>query len=727
MTEPHIAIPLPQQKTPPTSRLTWRQTSIGLVLLLAFWAALLIIFFANDFIGARPLKAGNVSPVDIRAPRRISYISNIRTERAREQAANLVADIYTPPDRSIALQQLRTAQDIANVLSNIRQSSSLTLEEKRRQIEEIEPVPFSPDAIDTILQLDETRWQRVVSEVQRILDQLYRRGVREDQVEARRREISSQISTTMSDAESLIIEEWVAALLVPNSFLDIEATENARENARQNVQPVEVHLEQGQSIVRAGEVVQPEHVEALEALGLQSSTPSRQQIASTALLLGLLVLIVGLYTARLHPYTWQQPRYLFAYLGILAGAAGLASLFLDAETALVYLVPLSAGIMVLAGVLSIDLAIVASLVMTVLVFDMTRSYELSLYTLLGSSVGALAMWQLDRLQGFVRAGLLVGLTNVATLLVFALRDTSMEQSLSMISHLGAALGNGLLSAAITLASFYVLGQFLGVTTFLQLWELSRPNHPLLRELLLTAPGTYHHSIVVGNLAERAADAIGADSLLVRVAAYYHDIGKTKNPVFFVENQTGTLNPHDELNNPWESAKIIIGHVTDGIKIARKHRLPRRIIDLIAQHHGTTMVSYFYRVAVREYGEENVNPADFTYPGPRPQSVEAAILMLADSVEAIARAEKPATADAIDDLVCSVIAQKLQEGQLVDTNLTLQDLEQIRQAFIKTLMSIYHPRIKYPKPAPRQDFINLVHVPLDELTPDAEVAHASSAR
>jgi len=215
---------------------------------------------------------------------------------------------------------------------------------------------------------------------------------------------------------------------------------------------------------------------------------------------------------------------------------------------------------------------------------------------------------------------------------------------------------------------------------------------------------------------------------VRVAAYYHDIGKIKNPFFFVENQTGTVNPHDTLNNPWESANIIINHVTEGIKIARKYRLPRRIIDLIAQHHGTTMVAYFYRVAVREYGEENVDPADFTYPGPRPQSVEAAILMLADSVEAFARAEKPATVEAIDELVCSVIAQKLKEGQLVDTNLTLQDLEQIRQALIRTLMSIYHPRIKYPKPAPRQDFITITPATLSEVpTSETEVLHAVSSR
>jgi len=252
-----------------------------------------------------------------------------------------------------------------------------------------------------------------------------------------------------------------------------------------------------------------------------------------------------------------------------------------------------------------------------------------------------------------------------------------------------------LSVSLALAGYSLAGHYLNITTPLQLMELSRPTHPLLRQLLLKAPGTYHHTLLISNMAERAAELIGADPLLARVAAYYHDIGKTVQPPFFIENQADRQNPHDELNDPYESARIVISHVPDGIALARKYRLPKPIIDVIAQHHGTMMAAYFYHRARMQSPTGEVNEALFRYPGPRPQTRESAIIMLADGCEATVRATRPSTTEELDETLQKIFRERLNAGELDDSNLRLRDLGQIRQAFHEILQGQFHPRINYP--------------------------------
>jgi putative nucleotidyltransferase with HDIG domain len=247
-----------------------------------------------------------------------------------------------------------------------------------------------------------------------------------------------------------------------------------------------------------------------------------------------------------------------------------------------------------------------------------------------------------------------------------------------------------------------LGNVLGITTSLQLIELSRPDHPLLQQLLRNAPGTYQHSLQVSNLAEQAARAIGADHLLTRVGALYHDIGKSLRAQFFIENQVSGQNVHEQLD-PKTSADIILGHVRDGLELARKHRLPAPIRAFISEHHGTMETSYQYHAAVEAANGDasQVNRKDFTYPGPRPRSRETAILMLADGVEAAARAENPESDEAVEKLVRWVFDDRLTRGQLDRTDLTLRDLDTIRNSFTLTLKNIYHPRLRYPQVAEEQ--------------------------
>jgi putative nucleotidyltransferase with HDIG domain len=255
-----------------------------------------------------------------------------------------------------------------------------------------------------------------------------------------------------------------------------------------------------------------------------------------------------------------------------------------------------------------------------------------------------------------------------------------------------------MAASLTLAAFFALSALLDLLTPFQLMELSRPTHPLFRQLLLKAPGTYHHTLLVGNMAEEAANEIGADGLLTRVGTYYHDVGKTIRPYFFTENRVGGVNPHERLD-PLTSARIIMSHVPDGLELAERYNLPAAIRAFIPEHQGTGMTLAFYRMAVKAAGDDaqSVREEDFRYPGPKPQSRETAIVMLADSCEAVVRSAQTSSEEEMDRLVREVIKAKLDDGQLEECDLTLRDLEVIRGAFLNVLQGVFHPRVKYPDP------------------------------
>jgi hypothetical protein len=295
---------------------------------------------------------------------------------------------------------------------------------------------------------------------------------------------------------------------------------------------------------------------------------------------------------------------------------------------------------------------------------------------------------------FVRAGVALGLTNVVVLTAFNLID--QRDLAAVLQGVGAGAVNAALSVILAVGSFAVLGHLFGIMTVFQLLELANPSSRLLRRLLMETPGTYHHSVMVGNLAERAAETIGADPLLARVAAYYHDIGKMKNPLAFIENQAGARNIHDELT-PEASARIIAGHVRDGIDLGYEFGLPVQIIGFIPQHHGTSVMSYFYGKALRELGgdEEATAPDRYRYPGPKPQSREAAILMLADGVEASVRSLEEKDEASIRAMVDRIVDARVEDGQLDDADLTLRNISQIKQAFVEQLQGMYHSRIQYP--------------------------------
>jgi putative nucleotidyltransferase with HDIG domain len=689
------------QGVPPPSRmaLTWgvavRATLLSLLFVIVVSLILVFQFLPTKQV---TLEEGDVSPVDIRVPRKTTYISQILTEEVRARAEGDVNDAYDPPDARIARQQVTRARQVLNYIDSVRYDAYASLEVKMDWIAAIPDLDLPPAVISQTLLLSEGDWSEVSNEVVYVIDQVMREEIRESQLAGAKRALPTKVSLDLSEEEAEIVSELAKNFIKANSFYNKEKTEENRRLAWESVEPVARVLEEGEIVLRAGDIVDPLDLEALAALGLRQAETEWPDIVSAVLFVLVATIILALYLLRLRSDFWANQRHTFLLFLLVVLFILVAKLMVPGHTLLPYLFPSAALSMLLMVLLGPQLAIAVTIVLSLMVgFMAGGSLELTAYALVGGLIASLSLWRAESLNAFLRAGIYAILVNVAVILAFRLPDQKFDL-LGMVQLVMASVVNGGLSAILTLGGFFLLGNIFDITTPLRLMELARPTHPLLRQLLLKAPGTYHHSLLVSNMAEQAAEQIGADALLARVGAYYHDVGKTVRPYFFVENQADGVNVHDRLD-PKTSAQIIVSHTKDGLDLARKYRLPGKIQEFIAQHHGAGMVSYFYRQACQNEGDAGtVNENDFRYPGPRPLSKEVAIVMLADGCESAVRSARPTSPDEIDELVRKVINDRLLRGELDDSDLTLRDLDKIREAFTSILQGVFHPRIKYPEGA-----------------------------
>jgi hypothetical protein len=376
----------------------------------------------------------------------------------------------------------------------------------------------------------------------------------------------------------------------------------------------------------------------------------------------------------------------------------IARIFIPGHAVIPYVYPVMGFALTISALFSAELAIISVVPLAYLVpYGLPDAQILTLYYLLGSIFGVFVLRRAQRLTSFFWSAAAIAISAASVAIAYRIVQPTADW-IGVATLVLAAVINGIASASMGLIFHYYLAQFLGKTTHLQLIELSRPDHPLQQLLLRSAPGTYQHSLQLANLVEQAAETIGADAALARVGALYHDIGKIINPYFFIENQPpGNLNPHNDLD-PESSAATIIRHVSDGLDLAHRYHLPRQLLDFIAEHHGTTITRYQYSRALELAGmnKEAVDSDKFRYPGPRPSTREIALLMLADTCEARMRAERPKDEDELHELIKSVVKDKLELGELNNTQLTIQNLEEIINSFTSTLRGVYHPRIQYPK-------------------------------
>jgi putative nucleotidyltransferase with HDIG domain len=497
--------------------------------------------------------------------------------------------------------------------------------------------------------------------------------------------------------------------LRPNLTANIPETERRRAIAAASVKDAVIQIKKGQKIIGDGELVTQEHLRLLAAMRAQTDRfDVLEASGGTAAVVALL--LAGIWTFHRKAFRRFRPTrrdglllgvLLILFLGVFRLAAAVAEAMHDRwpavpMQALLVLLPVAAGAMLVRLLLNQELALFFGLVLSTLVGVMLgNSLFFAVYGLLGSLVAATQVARARDRAALFRTGLWVGLMNAAVVLAFGLAAGKGPVRDALLAASFAGVGSMLLVPTLVLALTPLLELGFGYASDLKLLELANLNHPALKELIVQSPGTYHHSIIVGSLVEAAAEATGCNPLLGRTCAYYHDIGKGKNPLYFGENQKGE-NPHDCLA-PGMSAVIIKRHVTDGLELARRYKLPRAVQDVIAQHHGTRLVGYFHHKAVEqaEGREGAVEDSLFRYIGPRPQFREAALVMLADAVEAASRAMPDPTRERLRALVQRIITAVFTEGQLDECDLTLRDLNAISLSFLHTLEGIYHSRPAYP--------------------------------
>jgi len=678
-------------------------------------ASLLLIAVLGGILGsdivpaALNLSVGQRATSDVRAPRLATYISQVLTERARQDARDRVEPQYDySPSRAItvAAEQLRQFEAaVAPVDTAFKPSVSPA--ERAALLKEVLPGLPQGKARDTLVALEPDRWTAVRAEASRVLQRLEELEIRDSDVGDVRNQVRDALGTGLTSAESGLAIELVTPFVVPNSTYDAQATNAQRDLAAAAVAPVSQSWTRDQVIVARGDAIDAVALEAIQQFGLNDGTPDFARLSGWMLIAALIVGLLLAWMFRFRRELWHRNNILLLVALLIVFSVFAFKLTADRPW-LPYILPTAAVAILLTVLLDATTAVlVAALLAVVAGAVNSGQVELAVYTFLGSLAGVIAIRRGDRFGVFIQAGAAVFLAQATVVTAFSLLG---DRDLTGVVQLWAAAAVSAGGAAVVaVGSFAVLGSLFGIMTVFQMLELGNPSQPLLRRLLTETPGTYHHSIMVGNLAERAAEAIGADPLLARLAAFYHDVGKLANPLAFIENQAGGENIHDQLE-PEASAQLLKSHIADGIDIAYKAGLPKALIAYIPQHHGTAVMSYFYARAREEaaapYGglgtpdgkkaADAVDQRRFRHSGPKPQTREAAIIMLADGVEASVRSLTSRDEASIRAMVSRIIEERLADGQFDECDLTLRDIERIREAFVQQLLGMYHQRIAYPQ-------------------------------
>lgn len=678
-------------------RILWRTTRLWLIIILGILGtigATAIPLARQD--AAVGLQVGDVAPRDILAPADLSYPSEVLTARARDLAAEDVAEQFNPPDTEVARRQIESLQQTLDFISAVRADAYASKEEKLGDLSGLDFIELEPEVAQAILEMPPPQWDMVQQSAVDTLEQVMRREIRQGRLEEFIRGVPAWVSIGLGDQQFRVVVDFVQAFVRPNTALNVEATEGQQEAARQAVEPVVKRYSQGETIVERGEVITESHIEALRQFGLLQTGEPWKEILVRGVLVILLASTLLLFARQTQPELFRNPRMVAALSTLFVLLTLAMQAILPGRTVLPYIFPYATMPLLMAVLFGPGIGVLTAFITGALAgYLAPGGLEIALYASLGGMLAALMIGRAERLSAFFWAGLAASLAAMIVVAVFRFLDPATDIT-GKATLLGAGFLSGLFSAILSVGLLLPLGHLLGVVTSLQLIELSRPDHPLLQLLLQNAPGTYQHSLQVANLAEQAAREIGANALLTRVGALYHDVGKALQPQFFIENQVAGINAHDQLD-PATSASLILSHVHEGLDLARKHRLPDSIQSFITEHHGSQRTNYQYHeaLAAADGDDSKIDLKRFQYPGPRPQSEETALVMLADGVEAKARADAPEDTEALNKLVRGIIEDRLESGQLDQTELTLGDLDTIRRTFVKALKGIYHPRIRYP--------------------------------
>lgn len=676
------------------------------------------------------LKVGDIAPNTITASKDV--VDEISTVRQQEAAAAAVEPTYVYKE-GISAEVMQNLQSVLAQATAVQKYGQRVLEtaapddrqkQKSYQFSETElkyartlltQLTLADYQLDTLLRATEEQMTEMCSNLTAAVENTMNTTVRETNVNESIQYLQ-QIIGLKTDIDLLqnVVMPILRKVVQPNMVIDQEATDKLRQEARDAVEPVV--YKQGQNIVLARERVTANQLEMLRSLGMLDNDTFDLNIyigAFLLVMLSMMVLLIAL--ILLDPELLASPKKLVLVMLVLCLTMGACVLAKEINP---YLTPALLGVMMLTGLIGARAGVAGCLTLTVLVSALLAggdtSYTSEIVNLLFISFisGFLVVIVLRRKpyrQQVLLCGLLTGLSNMVIILTIGFM-TNNSMGVVVSNALWSAL-SAVVASVLCIALDALMEAVFRLATPAKLLELSNPNQPILRRLMIEASGTYHHSIIVANLAEAAAETVGANPLLCRAGAYYHDIGKLKRPMYFKENQLGE-NPH-EHTNPYISAAIVTAHTRDGVMLAQQYHLPQEIQDIIIEHHGDTPVMYFYHKALKQAEGQAVDIADFRYDGRRPQSKESAIIMLADTVEAAVRSMPDPTPKAIEEFIAKLVRGKIDDGQLNDAPLTLQDISKICRAFTTVLKGVFHERIEYPSISPAAAARLAAHQPKGE--------------
>lgn len=664
---------LRKKKTGLKVRLNFKEI-IPLLILFLIFSSFLIYSFIPQFVF---IKKGVTLKRDLKSPMEIEIIDKEKTEELIKKAEESVPLLYEY-DPDVEKNAVKNLDMLFSYLNDWRKGDKTAQEKIFKDL----GITFSKEYLTYFSLITDEEFNKIKTKSISLLSYLLRSGIKDEDLLNLDAKMESFLSTQkLDEIEKYYIIKSVKPFIKVNLKINKELTEKRKEEAKKSVKPVIIKIEKGEVIFEKGTTIGDKEIEILKKYGLLFTIKDVPKIIYSIIIAFLLSLLFFIFVNSNIKISQKEIYFLIVILTL----ALIAGRFVPNP----YLIPLPffAMLSFLFFSFSASTLFILTAYFFYILFFPNQVIFLTLFLLVSLFLSMQA--KRIRIMGdFLKIGLVIGIISSVIFVLFSILIKNTE---SIVINSILLFVNGTFSSIVLAGLVPHVERLLSISTPLGLVELLNISNPLLNEFILKAPGSYQHSINVSTLAQVAADAIGENALLAKVGAYYHDIGKMLRPQFFIENQSPGINPHDSIS-PSLSALIIISHVKDGVEIAKKHKLPKETIDIIAEHHGTTMVTYFYKKA-KEL-DPKVHEDTFRYPGPLPSSKVSGIIMLADSIEATARSEKLEKKEDFVDLVESTIKTKIEDGQLENSDLSFKEINKIKEAFVRVLMSVYHERISY---------------------------------
>ncbi|MFQ7002063.1 MAG: HD family phosphohydrolase [Clostridium sp.] len=638
------------------------------------------------------LKSGDIAQSDIKAPR--ETVDEVASQEVLDEALKKVDKQYT--------QKSEVKTNVENQVKDLFQkiieltSSQKDIKNKVKELTSYKNFSLSEHDATTLLSLNRDTLKNLQWEILDILNTVYETNIQdgnEESLLAAQQTANSEMDKLNLDSSyESIIRNIVLSKIEPNLFYDEEKTNEKIEEVKKSTE--KVIIKKNQIIVKEGEPITEGQIQTLKELGIIGEGKTGSLLVLyilTAMFIGIILYLQYTYVKKNHKAIYEDNKKLILICLLNVSYLVLAS---GVKYVSPYLIPMVCTPLLLSMLINHKVSLVLSSYNVILLgalieFDPQIILLAFISTILSSTILRKMQQRNDIIYATLGIGLLCGILNflIGNMVSINIKEVIINSLLTIVGVL--------ISGVLTIGILPFIENTFDVVTTLKLLELSNPNSPLLRKLLMESPGTYHHSMLVANLAEMAAEEVGANPVVTRIGAYYHDVGKTSRPYFFKENQIGNENPHDKITAAL-SARIIISHVKDGVELAKEYKLPKVIQDIIAEHHGTTFVRYFYITEKNNSDDpDSINEDDYKYPGPIPSTKESGIIMLADSVEAAVRSITEPTSEKIEQMVSNIIDGKIKDKQLNNCDLTFKDLDKIKECFLKALKGIYHQRIEYP--------------------------------